>query len=135
MIKYILASLFIFSQILWATNIKFSKDILLSNDLKQEITNYWKDRGEEEFKKTYSQELPYLQYIHSKEWYRNFFRNAPSIALIKVEKIKKSTDKSYILAILLYFKYNPKSPTFLYDKWIKIDGKWYHKYDDNPLPM
>ena len=134
MIKYLFVLFFLFSQIVWATNVRFAKDIALSSDLKQEISNYWKNRGEEEFKKTYSQELPYLQYIHSKEWYHNFFRNAPSISLVKIKKIKKFTNKSYLLDILLYFKYNPNSPTFLYDKWIKVDGKWYHKYNDNPLP-
>ena len=135
MIKYLFSLLFIFTQIIWATNVKFDKEVSIDSSLKKEITKYWTDRGEEEFKKTYSQELPYLQYIHSKDWYRRFFKNAPDISVIKIKNIKNSNDNSYIFGILLYFKYNPKSPTFLYDKWLKIDNKWYHKYNDNPLPI
>lgn len=135
MTKYIVSLLFILAQISWATDVTFTKDVSIENDLKNEIVAYWKNRGEREFKKTYTKELPYLQYLHSQKWYKTFFANAPEISLITVKGIKKYNDENYTFSILIHFEYNPDSPTFLYDKWMKIDGKWYHKYNDNPLPM
>jgi len=117
---------------LFATDIIFKLDI--PNALKERFIEYWSNRGEKKFNVTYSMELPYLQYIHSKNWYKNFFSSAPTITKIEVLNKKQCTKKSCLLWMALY-KQNYQEPIYLYDKWLKINGMWYHKYDDSILPI
>jgi hypothetical protein len=104
-------------------------------ELKKRITEYWEARRKRDFEHIYRYELPYLQYLHSKSWYLNFFKNAPKFKKIEVKKVKSCDENVCVLGLLLYKSNDLKSPIFLYDKWIKVGKIWYHKFNDKPLPV
>ena len=121
------------SSLLFATIVEIPSEIHLDSDLTKSFQKYWKNRGEREFDKTYDQELPYLQYIHSRKWYKDFFIDAPKFRKVLIKKVHSCTQNVCILGILL-FK-DTSSPIYLYDKWIRVNDKWYHRYSDSYLPI
>ncbi len=129
--RLLVASLF-FSSTLFSTTIEMSDKVQLDPNLKQRFENYWAKRGEGIFDSVYDQELPYLRYLHSRSWYKNFFANAPKFKKVVIKRIHSCTKNVCILGILLF---KDSSPIYLYDKWIKINGKWYHRFNDSPLPV
>ena len=130
-----LVMLIFFLQQLNAAQVVVKEDKKLPEALKQRVTHYWSSKGDKEFEKSYSYELPYLQYLHTEHWYEKFFQNAPKFSKIELKKITKKNNTTFILGLLLYPKFAPNSPTYLYDKWINIDGIWYHKYIDSAIPI
>jgi len=106
-------------------------NVSIDNSLKTKFTKYWTYRANREFSKTYKYELPYLQYIHSKEWYEDFFMLAPRIKKIDIKNIKCKNNICFIGMILKI----GKNKTYFRDKWIKVDKIYYHRFNDNPLPM
>ena len=133
MIRVALLFLLLF-QTINAAEVIFRKDVDLPEPLKKRVAEYWEKRGGKLFEETYSYELPYLQYLHTPFWYEKFFQNAPKFSKIEVKKVTECNEKRCVIGLLLRFKFSPNSTTFLYDKWINLDGVWYHKYNDNPLP-
>jgi len=117
----------------FATEVVVPSSLKLPQGLKERFVSYWEKRGEKKFSKTYSYEIPYLQYLHSRDWYQNFFIDAPQFKVIAIHKLYECGTKSCILGIKLYRK-KSSDPIYLHDKWIKIDGVWYHKYRDSYLP-
>ena len=112
---------------------KFHSDVKIPKTLEKTLKQYWQYRCDKHFDKSYSYELPYLDFLHTKKWYENFFANQREFKKIEVKKVAKKRDDVVIMGILLYPS-KGHDPIFLYDKWIKLDKKWYHKYDDRPLP-
>ena len=125
---------FLIALIVNAAEISFEKNLKIPKLLEKRVTSYWKYRADKLFEKTYSYELPYLNYLHTELWYEKFFQNSSKFSKIRVKKVGKCDKTSCILGILLIPKFSPDDPIFIYDKWIKIDKIWYHKYDDSPLP-
>ena len=121
------------STLLFSVEFDFTKNIE-NKSLKKSFQNYWENRGNKRFYKTYAYELPYLDYLHTQEWYEDYFAKAMRIKKITVKKVICKDEKCRI-----DFVFNPKSKPrdedFHIDSWLKMDGKWYHSYNDNPLPV
>jgi len=114
----------------FAFQINFN-NLSMDKNLKNNFSKYWTYRAKRSFSDTYKYELPYLQYIHTKEWYEDFFMSAPRIKKIAVTKIDCKDNICYIPMLLKI----GKAKVYFKDKWIKVDKNWYHKFNDNPLPM
>lgn len=116
---------------LFAVDITYNKGVLIPESLKNSFNKYWSLRADKRFYKTYQYELPYLNYLHSQEWYEDFFSTAPRIKKIKVKWVKCTKTKCKIGMILKIGKEN----VFYIDTWVNVDNRWYHKYNDNALPF
>jgi len=66
--------------------------------------------------------------------YEIFFQNASRFSKIKLLRIIKCNKDICILGLVLYPKFAPKNTSYINDKWIKVSGIWYHKYNDSLLP-
>jgi len=115
--------------------VKVPETLKLPKDLKVRILNYWENRSKKNFEATYQIELPYLKYLHTKEWYEKFFQDATLFSKVKIKKITQCDENICTVGLLLNPKFSPETNIFLYDKWIKVDNLWYHKYVDSALPM
>ncbi len=131
---YFIVIIFLASSLYASVVIKIDNGVKLKKALKNRVETYWKARAKKDFETSYKFELPYLNYIHSEDWYEIFFQNASKFSKIELKKIKSCNKSICIIGLLLRYRFNPDNFIFLYDKWIKVDGIWYHKYDDNPLP-
>ncbi len=96
------------------------------------VRGYWDALSMKDFDETYSYELPYLNFKHNLEWYKQFHLNNKEKYFIKIKSIK-SIDSDGIAYLKLEYDKNGKTFTFL-DKWIDINGRWYHKYSDSLVP-
>jgi hypothetical protein len=117
---------------LFALEIIFPKNISIDNNLKSRFIQYWNFRGNLIFSKSYNFEMPYLKYLYTKTWYKNFFKNAPKIKKISIINIDC---KNQICKINFNAKIRKIGYIYYSDKWIKIDNTWYHRFNDNPLPF
>ena len=126
-------SILILSIALSAWACEFKSDVKLPKNLAETMHEYWGYRCDKTFGKSYPHELPYLDFLHTRKWYEDFFANQRKFKKIEIKKVAKKSDDVVIVGILLYPS-KGHDPIFLYDKWIKLDKKWYHKYDDRPLP-
>ena len=129
--KTILA-LLLASSLLFSVEFSNTKEITNSS-LQKSFKAYWGARADKKFYKTYAFEVPYLNYLHTQDWYEDYF--AKSMRMKKIT-IKKVVCKDEIC--MIHFVFNPKSKPkdehYLIDNWLQLDGKWYHSYNDNPLP-
>ncbi len=119
-----------------ANIVQVDKNVAMKSKLKERVVQYWENRSKKQFSKTYSYELPYQTYVHSKRWYENFFQNAPRFTKVVIKKIQ--CDQHVCTIGLLLFPEDMSGSydtVFLYDKWIVIDGVWYHKFNDVSLPI
>jgi hypothetical protein len=114
----------------FALEINFANGVLMQSDLKSRFIKYWQNRANKYFFKTYDLEMPYLRYLYSKEWYEDYFSLAPRIKKISIKKIDCKDNICYIHMLLKINKNN----VYYKDKWVKVDGIWYHRFNDNPLP-
>jgi hypothetical protein len=110
--------------------VNFANGVLMKSDLKNKFIQYWSLRAEKKFDKTYKFEMPYLRYLYSKDWYEDFFSTAPKIRKISIKKIDCKNNICRI-GIVLYTKRNY---IYIFDKWIKVDNVWYHRFNDRLLP-
>ena len=117
-----------------AAEVSIPKNIQISKNLENRISDYWGKRAENDFKSTYSIELPYLNYIHSRKWYKKCFHNAATFSNVDIIKVFKCDSEICTLGLELTDEDTTDSKIFIKDKWINIDNTWYHRYDDSPLP-
>jgi len=123
--------LIFFAIFAFSLEINFSNGVLMKSNLKNRFIYYWSARANRDFKDAYKYEMPYLQYIHSLEWYEDFFITAPRIKKIKIKKIDCKGNICYVSMLLKI----GKNYIFYKDKWIKVDKIWYHRFRDKALPF
>ncbi len=127
-------ALALIASISFAFGVEFdTTKVSINKSIEKQFKTYWTNRGEKKHAKNYGLELPYLQFLHDKKWYENFFANASIIEKVEVVKVVKESKDEIILGINLYLE-NRKDPVWFNDKWLNVEGKWYHKYDDSLLP-
>lgn len=104
------------------------------NEYKELVTrsrNYWEAFSKNDFTTTYEYELPYLNFKHDLQWYKSFHngsKNKFKIILLKIVKIDDD-----IVQLSLQYKKRDNKYIFT-DKWISVNGEWYHKYSDSLIP-
>jgi len=116
---------------LFALEINFSSGVLMQSNLKKRFVEYWNNRAHKQFYKTYDLELPYLKYLYSKDWYEDYFSNAPRIKKISIKRVNCKDNICKIGMVLKIYK----NSVYYTDKWIKVDNVWYHRFNDNALPQ
>lgn len=110
---------------------KYEKE--LDPDLVKSFKEYWELFEKGEYDETYEYELPYQKFLHSKKWYKNFMLGSKKHLKFAISKIKIDPENKNI--VYIYIKFHNKYKKFTQrDKWIKVDGIWYHKFIDTILP-
>jgi hypothetical protein len=99
--------------------------------LAKAFMEYWRARVRGDYKTSYRYELPYQRYILDYDSYRKKIGNIYPKAKVILVKIDYLSPNVAIISRDVKFKkkiYHKK------DKWIYVDGKWYHKFYQNILP-
>jgi len=101
-------------------------------ELSKRHRSYWEKRVSGKWEESYKFELPYQRFIHSFEWYKDFYRgDDKNHSVIQTKIIMKNP--SYAIVETRHIK--EKNVYYSYDKWFYIDGKWFHKMKTTYLPI
>jgi len=99
--------------------------------LARAFLEYWRARIQRDYKTSYQYELPYQKYIFRYPDYLKKIGNIYSRSKIKLSKI------TYIAPDIAIVDREVKMGNKVFhkkDKWIYIDGAWYHKFYQTILP-
>lgn len=103
----------------------------IPSDLKKRYLNYWESKSKNDYKVTFTLELPYENYLKPLEEYISFQTATKTKYKIKALNIKKPFIDTFIITSEIDFGYKK---TLQNDKWIEVNGIWYHYYYPNILP-
>lgn len=102
----------------------FNEDRNKEKELVKRFQEYWYARVHGKYQQSYQYELPYQQYIVNFAKYRKtlgLYKNT-KVSLIKIYYPQKD------IAIITRKMGSKKNFWIKKDKWIYLNGKWYHKY-------
>jgi len=85
------------------------------------FAEYWDAIRKKNFERSYKMELPYIQYVYDISYYKKALQNI-QVKKIEVYKVEYK-DPVYIITIKL-------GNSWQKDKWIEIDGEYYHILKD-----
>lgn len=93
---------------------------------------FWEYFSSKNFDKSYTYELPHLQFLKSLDWYKEF--NTPNIQGYKV--IQLSIEEVEKDKAIVKYRYEKKGHQSLLidDRWVFVDGEWYHYFEFSKLP-
>jgi hypothetical protein len=114
-------------------NISIDNNITNTEKLITTYKKYWEASSKGDLNSTYTMELPYLNFIKSLKWYRDF--KADDKHGYKATALKMEADA--LDHDVVYIRSNFKSKVMdvnLTEKWIYISGAWYHYYRQSLLP-
>ncbi len=106
------------------------KDLKL---LKNNFRNYWEASSKGDLNTSYALELPYLNFLKSLQWYRDFKQDDKRHYKATMLRITSEKDDNEVA----YIRTNYHSDVMdinLTEKWIYISGQWYHYYSQSLLP-
>jgi len=98
--------------------------------LVQRFEEYWHARVNGQYNKSYIYELPYQQFIIDFDRYKKtlgLYKNS-KVSLVKVQYPQKN------VAIITRKMEGKNGSWIKKDKWIYVDGNWYHKYYQTLFP-
>ncbi len=98
---------------------KFSKHPCINS-----IVRYYLELKEGKYKKMYRQELPSFRYFYDYKTYQAYYKGFKKFDTIDILKIKNINRNICETTIRFYRKNHPLFT--LKEKWIQIDGRWYH---------
>lgn len=107
-----------------------NKDSNKEKELVKRFQKYWYARVHGKYQQSYRYELPYQQYIVNFAKYRKtlgLYKNTKA-SLIKIYYPQKD------VAIITRKMGSKKNFWIKKDKWIYVNGKWYHKYYQTIFP-
>jgi hypothetical protein len=100
--------------------------------LRQRVMAYWNYKIEQKFDKSYEYEDPLFRkevdmvnYIRSFHVGRFAWAGA-SIEQIHTEGDVATVDMKMTIKVMLSHSKNLESQSFVKEKWVKVDGNWYH---------
>jgi len=102
-------------------------------ELAKRFLEYQHYRSAHEFEKTYPMELPYFRYLRKFRHYKSEISttnndfNSTLLSISHHHKYNAIVDVTY-----LYKKNNYTSHE--QDRWIRVNGEWYHAYRFSPFP-
>lgn len=102
-------------------------------DLKKRYFKYWDLRSAAEYTQSYAYELPYLNLLKSQEWYEEFHMYDNKNYTTTMLYAKRDKNDGDIVHIRNNFK-GKYIDTNVTEKWININGIWYHSYSQSLLP-
>ncbi len=101
--------------------------------LEKRFSEYWFNRFSGQIEDNYAAEYPYFQERIPLAKYRGYVRNAPKNRLVKMEIQKIRYISDYLVAVdcLATIQAGSESKEVsLVDRWVLVDGKWYHIIKD-----
>ena len=99
-------------------------------ELIQRFEEYWHARVNGQYNQSYKLELPYQQYTVDFDKYRKtlgLYRNS-KVLLLEIKYPQKN------VAIITRKMEGKNGSWIKKDKWIYVDGSWYHKYYQTIFP-
>lgn len=110
-------------------NVNF--DSAKDKKLAKAFLEYWKARVRGEYTTSYKYELPYQRYIFDYKTYRKQIGSIYPGATVVLTKIEYKAPNVAVVSreVKLGKKVYKKK-----DKWIYVDGEWYHKFYQNIMP-
>lgn len=107
----------------------FWQDEILEDKFKE----YWFNRFSGEVEDNYNSESPYFQEMVSLGKYRSYVQNARRSVLVRMEiaGIEKISD--YLIKIecnAVLVRDGKQIEVSMADRWVNVDGKWYHVIKD-----
>lgn len=95
------------------------------------VAEYWHYRLYNDYEHAYEYELPYQRYLVPLKAYRGLIDGYGKNAKIEIISIK--FPNPYTAIVQRRIK-TSKAILFSKDKWVNVDGEWYHKFFQNILP-
>lgn len=93
---------------------------------------FWEYFSSKDFEKSYTYELPHLQFLKSLDWYQEF--NAPNLKGYKITQLSiEEVEKDKAIVKYRYEKTGHQS-LIIDDRWVFVDGEWYHYFEFSKLP-
>jgi len=114
-------------------NLTIENDIKDLKLLKRNFRDYWEASSRGDLNTSYMLELPYLNFIKPLEWYRDFKQDDKRHYKATMLQLKSETDDNEIALIRTNYKSNVMDIN-LTEKWIYVNGQWYHYYSQSLLP-
>ena len=108
---------------------------VLPKALKNAYSEYWEALSNGDYKKAYMSELPYINFIKPYSWYKVFRAGSKIHYTIEALESKADTDDKDIIFIKTKFTHPRFKPYTINDKWINVNGTWYHSYIASVLPQ
>ncbi len=102
--------------------------------LAERVMEYWDARSRHDFKTSYEMELPYDRYLKEYSLYEAEGRSLFKGFFTQVTKIRIDSGDSRIAWVSRDYRYDDKNLK-MRDKWILVNGVWYHKYFFSVFPQ
>ena len=101
--------------------------------LKLRNLEYWEYSSMADYDKAFEYELPYLKFLHHKDWYADFHESDTKNYEITIFEIKFDEEEPYVAHVAMMLKYKDRLIE-LRHRWYDINGKWYHRYSPSYIP-
>ena len=100
--------------------------------LLERFIQYWQNRVDGKIEDAWKYELPYQKYVTGFKQYKSLIGSYKGyhIQLIEIKQVAPNV----VIVTRKVYKTDPNNATTKYDKWIKIDNTWYHKFYQNVFP-
>jgi hypothetical protein len=109
-----------------------NKTTQLEKKLIQRYKTYWYYFSNNDWDKTYDFELPYQRFFFPIERYKHHFTTAKKDFNIKLISInRKNINISYLKSEFIKDKLKYQFD----DKWVNVNGTWYHKFHSNTFEL
>lgn len=103
----------------------------IDHRLAKRFSEYWFYRLHKQYANSYRYELPYQQYVIPLQEYKSQLDGYGKEAKVILYDIMMPRRYMAIIKKKIITK---DVTLFSKDKWIKVDGEWYHKFFQNVLP-
>ncbi len=114
-------------------NLTVENDIKELKVLKNNFRDYWEASSKGDLNASYALELPYLNFLKSLEWYRDFKADDKRHYTATMLRISSENNDSEVAFVRANYKSNVMDIN-LTEKWIYVNGEWYHYYSQSLLP-
>lgn len=105
--------------------------------LKKEFFEYWEIRFNGDTVNLFTKEAPHLQEMIAFQRYHDYMVGAGRNTLNAMEIVDLQSKKEFYKVIKMNLKFTmlngSENETYIEDKWVKVDGKWYHLFSDRFL--
>jgi len=114
-------------------NLSIENDIKELKLLKNNFRNYWEASSQGDLNSSYALELPYLNFLKSLEWYVDFKNDDKRHYKATMLRISSENNDDEVALVRANYKSDVMDIN-LTEKWIYVNGQWYHYYSQSLLP-
>ena len=113
--------------------VRQSSNFEKNRELVKRFSEYWEATSLKDFETAYNYELPYLNFLKSLDWYLEFKTVSKKNFKTTMLSLTEDKDDKDIVHVRLNIK-SKKVDANVTEKWININGTWYHNYSQSILP-